>query len=294
MILVTNQTISMLKIVEKYNDSILAPYSRESFFYRQIRKVCDKTSLPFIEKLIYNQQLRGISDCIVVFDACITGSFLKWLKKNNKYARIIFWYWNPVEKSISLDNIPEGIEIWSYSKCDCDKFNLRHNTQFFFNELVLEKEEKKYDIFFAGVDKGRRKDLLRFQTVFNKLNITYKIEIVPTRWYLKWLHKDYTGQKSYDIILGETNKCSAILDLYVNRKAGNSLRVMEALFLKKKLITNNSEISKEKIYSPDYIFLLGEREIKELKHFLEEPVEADLEQLRKYYSYEQWKERFMV
>jgi hypothetical protein len=292
MVLVTNYAISILKYAEKYNDYIYTPYVSEKFFYRQMRKIFGNKNLRYIEEKIYNQKLCGIKDCIIVFDSNITKSFLKWLKRNNEEARIIFWYWNPVGKSINPFEIPSGIEIWSYSRSDCEKYNLRFNTQFYFEELILEKEESDYDVFFAGVDKGRRKMLLDYQSTFTKLNITYKMEIVSTLWYLKWLHKDYVASKPYKTILSETNRSLAILDLYVNRKAGNSLRVMESIFLGKKLITNNTEISKESFYSPEYIFVLGRRNIKELKSFLEKPVITDFSQIRKYYTYPKWKERF--
>lgn len=243
--------------------------------------------------MLYNQALCGIEDCIVVFDSNMTNSFLQWLRKNNKKARIIFWYWNPVRKSLNPMEIPEGIEIWSYSKSDCEKYKLRYNTQFYFKELILNGKEQKYDVFFAGVDKGRRKILIKYKELFAKHNITYKMEIVSTLWYFKWLHRDYTEHKPYGIILEETSRSAAILDLYVDKKAGNSLRVMEALFLGKKLLTNNSEISKEIFYSPNFIFLLEKRNWKELKNFIKQPITENLDQIRDYYSYSKWKERFM-
>ena len=66
MVLVTNYAVPILKYAENYGDYICNPYRKESFFYRQIRKIFKKRNIKYIEKMLYNQALCGIEDCIVV------------------------------------------------------------------------------------------------------------------------------------------------------------------------------------------------------------------------------------
>ena len=69
---------------------------------------------------------------------------------------------------------------------------------------------------------------------------------------------------------------------------------MEALFLEKKLITNNKDIKNYDFYNPSNIFILGENNIEDIKEFINKPYEKVEQKIIDYYDFEQWLSRFEV
>ena len=69
------------------------------------------------------------------------------------------------------------------------------------------------------------------------------------------------------------SQSNCILDYNQEGQVGLTLRPMEALFLEKKLITNNKDIKNYDFYNPSNIFILGENNIEDIKEFINKPYE---------------------
>ena len=69
---------------------------------------------------------------------------------------------------------------------------------------------------------------------------------------------------------------------------------MEALFLERKLITNNTDIKNYDFYNHDNIFILGEDNINEIKEFINKPYKKIDQDIIDYYDFDQWLNRFGV
>ena len=68
----------------------------------------------------------------------------------------------------------------------------------------------------------------------------------------------YEKRLSYPDYLKKAASSSIILEIMRPGHAGLSLRPLEALFFRKKLITDNPAIRNSEVYHPDNIFILGE------------------------------------
>ncbi len=76
-------------------------------------------------------------------------------------------------------------------------------------------------------------------------------------------------------------------------QTGLTLRTMEAIFFKKKLVTTNKAIKHYLFYHPDNIFILGEDSIENLSNFLEKdyhPLEHDK---INFFESQNWFDRFL-
>lgn len=279
---------------ENIDDShltIMDAYCSNGFIARTVRKIRKVFPLPGIYP--YNKKLLHLEkDTILVFDSSITLDFIRWLKKNKSESRIIFWYWNPVKESLDPCKIT-GVEKWSYSPSDCKKFDMRYNTTFYFRRTNLNAcPSEGYDIFFVGKDKGRIEQLLIYQQTFEQLGLETNFYIVPDNWYQLKMNCKYRPAISYEVVLDNIMRSKAILDFYTDTTTGLSLRPMEAMFFKKKLITNYTEIANYDFYNKDNVFILGKDEITNLKSFIDSPyVELDEEVLKRY-TFESWLDRF--
>jgi hypothetical protein len=72
----------------------------------------------------------------------------------------------------------------------------------------------------------------------------------------------------YAQIVENSSKSRCLLEVLRPYQSGPTLRLMEALFNKKKIVTTNTSIKKEPFYSDDNIFIIGERSIDELYDFV--------------------------
>ncbi len=74
------------------------------------------------------------------------------------------------------------------------------------------------------------------------------------------------------------------------------MRVLESVFLSKKLITNNPDIVNYDFYTPDNIMLLPENGAppnpQDIRDFLEKPFVPYSEAVLDSYSFEHWKAQF--
>jgi hypothetical protein len=206
---------------------------------------------------------------------------------------MVFWYWNPVRNSIPPSEVSGYInEMWSYSPDDCKKYDLKYNSQFYFSSIALTKTEMLYDVFFLGRDKGRLTELLELKQKFESLNLNVKFHIAPNqRQYLK-KERSYQKLISYDSALKEMARSRSILDILGDPNDGLSLRALESLFHKRKLITNCTAIVNYDFYDSQNIFILGKDDISYLPEFLESSFKNIDPDIVSSYEFKNWINRF--
>ena len=74
----------------------------------------------------------------------------------------------------------------------------------------------------------------------------------------------------------------------------NFATTLEALFFKKKLITNNRDIVNLQFYNANNIFVLGIDKLENLKNFMDKPYENIEQKVIDYYDFNEWLKRFEV
>lgn len=241
-------------------------------------------------------------DVIFIFDGIRGRDVIEYIKKHNSKARIIIYYVNPT--SVNDRKAPQnyeglGCEFYSFDPIDAKKFGIKYKPYFYHEEYMIDCDEKvaiKQDIFFIGVDKGRLGIIKDLHKKFEQMNLIDKLMIVatPHKKYStsdeKWLVK----RVPYEKIAENIKQSRAILDILQPGQSGITLRPMEAMFYNKKLITNNIYVKEYDFYNPRNIFILQERNISELKEFLELPtIEINQEIKNKYRFSGGWLKEFL-
>lgn len=268
--------------------------------------VCTYRNIGIITKIIRNnkylirlslanwiQRLSTYSH-IIIFDSSYKPGLMLEIRKRNLHARIFFYFRNRICSLIKF-NLTEffeetsmcDVDIWSYSRIDCEQYGLRYNGQFV-NNHMLEENEETYDIIFVGNDKGRssllgyvyneceRKNLRSFFYITGKNKEKYNRNITDK----------YLPYESY--IKKYASRSKALLDIVTEGNYGLTLRPLEAMFLKKKIITNYLDIKYEKFYNPSNIFIIGEDDFEEIESFLNAPEENVAEDIKNCYTCENW------
>ena len=272
-------------------------YYSNSFFNRVLRKMILSFGLPG-DRLVLNKWIDEIKnyDEIILFDTGNAAGLIRWIRKRYPEKRLILWYWNPVEKTIPLESVTGlGAEIWSFDPSDCRKYGLKYNTQFYFRENQMSfpaAEDMHSDVFFVGTDKNRTEMLSRLKEVFDAASIRYTFHLVRYKGAGN-TEIEYQEPLKYREVLLRVAGTKAVLDLVSEGQHGLTLRPLEALFYKKKLITNMKNITEFSVYDPENIFILGLDAIEDLPAFIASPFNDErAASLSAFYSMDSWLERF--
>lgn len=263
--------------------------------FRAIRRFWVKFSLPFLSLWLSKEWKNACrnSDVVVVHMSCLTLNLPKYINKINSRAKVIAWYWNIVNEGSDPRKIKGKCELWSFDPNDCKKYGMKFNHQYYFKSLINESGEKNYDVFFCGSDSGRGEHLMNIFTILknNGLNVLFKIVYpkyigIPEK--LKSAPLDYKQITEYNV------QSKAILELTRKGQIGATVRQMEALFFRKKLITNCSYIKKERFYSSQNVFVWGGDNVENLKHFLNSPYDESVNKFVDLYDVQSWLRNFVI
>ncbi len=256
-----------------------------NIFTRSIRRLWLKYKLPFGSIWFDSSVLTDKADKVFVFESLVTGSYMKWLTHKKKNADIAIWYWNIVKNTIP----PKDIEhlrctIWSFSRVDCENYGLKFNPPPYFREMAYSSKNESVDICFVGKDKGRLEQVLKWKKIFENQGFSTEFIITPDHPYD--INPYYSKPISYKESVKVNARSRAIFDYIEIDNSGQSMRVMEALFTHKKIITNNKLIVDYDFYCPENFFIINVDPIEKLKEFMDTPYKEPSEEVKMRYDFD--------
>lgn len=229
-------------------------------------------------------------DTIIIFDRIWDFSIIEYIAKKNKKARIIFWYWNKVIKEIP-DKFKKYCEVWSFDEADCKKYGFNKNIQFYIYKDTFEKEPIKQDVYFVGKEKNRGKEIVAVVKELEERGYIVKCEILTNNSEIEEKYR-IIDSVPYKKAIKNVLQSRCILDIANKEQSGITLRVLESLFYKKKLITNNVCVKQLPFYNENNIFIIGEHDKNALNNFMNKTYDESVNQFMKLYTEEQWLKNF--
>lgn len=208
-------------------------------------------------------------------------------------TKLIFYMVNMASYTKNLDQFSNRWSKWSFSRKDSIKNGLKYGETFFFKGFSEDLPIVKivYDSFFIGLDKGRMNYLNQTKKQYDDLGLNSLFYIVDNVKAL--FNNKYKKRLDYYGVIDLVNSSRSITEIVMSGQEGLTLRAMESIFLKKKLITNNPEIRNKNIYNPNNIFILGEDNIKDLPSFLQKPYQEIDNKIVESYIYSNWLKRLI-
>lgn len=208
-----------------------------------------------IPRFLLGDWIKNIKDyeVIVFTDYAYISGINKYIKKHNNKCRICFYYMNDVEVEgeiynyLKIDNIKNVFDknnVYTYSKSDSIKYDICYKpTMYKLSSEFDINSNLNTDIIYLGADKNRGKDIEEiYSTLSDFLNLNFKIFGNNSSIGIK-------KKQDYQQYLYELWNSKAVLEIVSKEKAAVSLRVLEALFYNKKLITNNKKMMTLEIYN---------------------------------------------
>lgn len=232
-------------------------------------------------------------DKIIVFDNAYKPYLNKMLSSFR--GRKVLFFWNPSE-DLFTNNNPDRIRalfdsIYSFDKEDCRTYQMEFCNSVYTSQIRPVSHKLQYDICFIGTDKGRMELLRKWYELFRSKGLVCKFYIYSGK-YCEKLDGWELGSRwiTYGEYLDWISRSKCILDITQDGQNGFSMRVMESIFLKKKLITNNKAILKSDLYHKSNVFLAGMESWDKLEEFMTAQRQDYAKEILDRYDLENWVE----
>lgn len=269
---------------------------------RAVRRYWMKFHLPF-GHIWYGDWKRQFMDydMVLIHGTWLAEDIPRWMRKkmqretSKKPSKIIWWYWNTVVEQDHPDRVSaQDCEKWSFDKQDCETYHMKYNTQYYFASYPLPTTEVVTDVCYLGTDGGRKEKLVELQKQLKEQSITtdFRILVQKIPDSLEEGIMYFTEKVDYAENLRQIAQSKAIVEILREGQIGQTLRPLEAMFHKKKLITNDLRIVEYDYYCPENIFVLGLDDMQRMSEFLNTSYQEIPEHIRNKYESKAWLERF--
>lgn len=192
----------------------------------------------------------------------ITLDYLKLLQSNYGYKIVLIGVDSCLDKRLSpllFTNKFNFDMVYTFDESDSKKYGFRFTNTLYSKRNDITPSSKKSDLFFIGRAKDRLAKLQAIAKlcVSNSLNPNFSILISDRKQEqikgVKYIDKVIP----YDKVLPQIISSKCVLDIVQEGQVGLTMRVYEAIFYNKKLITNNQSVKKLRYYRPDYMQVIN-------------------------------------
>ena len=235
---------------------------------------------------------------------------LKFIEKTilmNPKLKVLTYFWDSVKnRKKSLEYLAYSNKFFSFDLKDAEAdIRIEFLPLFYIDDyknIANIENELVYDISFIGtVHSDRYKIIKKIERQAKELDLkTYFYFYSPSKIlfffqklfkkdfkYIKWKDVSFKSLNKSDVInIIEKSKC--IIDIQHPKQTGLTMRTIEMLGGKKKLLTTNIEIMKYDFYNTDNILLLDRNNPKINVDFFGKEYKNLTDDIYKKYSINQW------
>ncbi|WP_151197417.1 hypothetical protein [Eggerthella sp. YY7918] len=168
-------------------------------------------------------------------------------------------YWDDLVKRHEYDAVDFAKKnfdlVFTYDKGDAEKFDIEYYPSFYSKLNNIEATRVEQDVLFIGNAKNRYEEII---SAYDSLSG----QGVNCRFYINGVKNSkqkaregiiYNETFSYREVLNMVVNSNCILDIAQKNSVGYSLRINEALFYSKKLLSNNPNITEIPQYDARYM-----------------------------------------
>ncbi len=238
------------------------------------------------EKECYKKLLHTYKN-ILCLDCCKLNEYKVIKSLANTSNELDIFFWNPLslwekeenklkKKIMHLKEI--GFKLSTFDFQDATKYNLELRKNINRRIDLGIDNSTDYDFYFVGTPKGRKNILQQLSNFLSQKGFKIKFIIVESP-------KDYITQID-NIRFSSKTKC--IVDINASNQTGLTLRPFDALFLKKKLLTNNANIINTDFYEENNIYIFNENNMNGILKFMTKPYKEIPDKIVNQYEINQW------
>ena len=225
---------------------------------------------------------------------------IKYIIKTVSSSQNYLWIWNTITKSQGKEiryYRKNGIKLCTFDPQDAKQYNLTLLNQVFRN-MHKNNAIECYDFFFIGKDKGRSHFLEQLAQTLIQGGYRIKFLLLADKdtFYSPNGHLEFLSQSiSYLTVLGLIAQSRVIVDITKSDQTGITLRVLEAAFAGKKILTNNKNVKHLDFYNNKNILILDDvmPSLRQLENFMQSEASFYDLNILSQYSIDEWIKYFL-
>lgn len=234
----------------------------------------------------------------------VPPQFFAELKEKFPSIKSSLYVWDSIENRPNLIRIfPYFDKISSFDRQDCINHDIFYRPLFFIpqNYSMFEEAQNSdfdFDMGLVATAHSDRYSVLQnikmaLPSNFRFYDYLYIKSFFVFLYFKIFFLSDYKGAKMgdfelnplpYDSLVENLSKCFAILDIHHPHQNGLTMRTIEILALKRKLITTNANIKYEPFYNPNNILIIDRLSPNIPQSFFETPYQSVPENVLNHYS----------
>ncbi|WP_165707540.1 hypothetical protein [Pectobacterium polaris] len=236
-----------------YNVKNISMSRMTRMFFKFIRSFFSSDVVANFIKFILKKKLNR--DFVLIFSDDVLHYLFLVNELNNPRKIVVFRNLINKEYKERIERLREnGFEMYTFDPFDAQFFNIQFKGQYLpvYKDGTDFYENKAY---FLGLNKGRRKILDRLSEKLTEKGIKPDVTIIEENDFLYSL---FRKKVSYlENVSGVLNS-SYIIDIVREGQNGLTLRVLESVFYRRKLITNNKKIENYDFFNSRNILILDD------------------------------------
>jgi hypothetical protein len=245
---------------------ILRSYSSISVLIRRLSFINKLLQTLHEEKLKRKIYLMEFDYVLVLRGESLNVDFIDYLRRSHHNANFILYQWDSINSLRKFVELRKRFDrCLTFDRLDALMDKTLIFRPLFFSRSSVNNTSPTQGLVFVGSLHSNRLKLI--QSVKNQAlarNVPVKVYIRVSlaglfRSWIRGVFKDvFLTSMTYEKYLEWTETAEVILDFPHPQQSGLTMRTIEAIGLKKKLITTNKDIVNYDFYDPRYICVLDE------------------------------------
>lgn len=287
-------------------DTILENFSDSSYLYRFIYIKNERLRFKYTQKYYVDrleQLTQGYDYVFVIRGEALTAELLMRLRDKNPNALFIMYQWDSIRNNRNCLEIESFFDyIYTFDLEDAKERNWKYRPLFYINTGSL-RSTKDIDFSMVGTLYYKRAQLLKKIIEFSKhgnLNVFHylyspRIVFLLHRYILRdkrYMSVDYKDVQFVplraDSLADIYNRSKILVDYTADDQTGLTMRTVESLGFRCKLITNNKKIMETDIYQFGNIYIYDLDNFDIPQEFIETEYNDLPNELNEYYSLAGW------
>lgn len=236
----------------------------------------------------------------------LSPSIVDQLRKAHPEAKIVMYYWDSIANNHNAKRMLGCFDkVLSFDKNDSKQMNLEFLPLFYipqYADIAGKMVEQKYDMMFAGTTHSERYEFVTgianqireaggkcFTWFYFPSKVSfYKLKMDNPKFRSAKIENFEFAPMSRDTLLKYYAESRIQIDMQHPKQTGLTMRTIETLGAKKKLITTNPNVKEYDFYRPENILIVDRFNPVITKEFLDAPWKEIPEEIYKKYSISSW------
>ena len=280
-----------------------------------ICKACGRYNIKPYERVLekyYQQIVESVEDREYDYILTIRGEYtplssIRLLKQKFPKAKLILYMWDSLRNNKAVQSRWRAYDkVYTFDRMDYLKYQdeIEFLPLYYYDDYVPteKKADMKYDIAFIGTGQEDRVKIVNQvkNQCENSGKKMYSFVFLPhifVFYYNKLLNKNYKHVKLKDIQFEKMpfkkvyeiyDQAKCVIDIESAKQCGLTMRTIEMIGLRKKLITTNKDIVNYDFYHEDNILVVDRNNFVLDEAFIDRPYYHLDEQIYEKYSLSHW------